>query len=525
MDRRPPLPPLAWPPYLWRRVLFPGGGPAAEAGRPGLALAALLILPALLLYPRLSFRLLEPDEGRYAQVPVEMLRRGDLLVPTLQGEPYLDKPPLFYWLVAASYALFGVGEASARLVPALATHGTILLTYLLGRRWLGERSAFRGALLLTLAPGFTAVARLLVMDGLLTFWATLALLAAFEAVRGERLRPGWWLTAALACGLGVLTKGPVAVVLLLPPLWLHRRLSGVGVKPSRRAWLIFGLVVLIVAMPWYVALCLRVPGFVRHFFWEHHVVRFLTPFTHEQGVFYYGPLLLAGLLPGSLLLWPFVKFLLSGDAATAGQRGPGLGFAVLAGGWVVLFFSLSACKLPTYVLPALPFLCLALGHFLAVGPWRGSRALPVGAAVSFVLLAAVQNVAVPAYAAWRSPMVRPDVLERLCGDGEVVVCYPRPVDSVAFYLGRSDLKNYRSKEIEELRDLVRSRPRTVILCTHRSSLKGLRQLLPPEVRVTQAAHLGLTDVPGLPPRWGRSLARLLGETALGLSDVAVVERR
>jgi hypothetical protein len=242
-------------------------------------------------------------------------------------------------------------------------------------------------------------------------------------------------------------------------------------------------------------------------------------------VFYYGPLLLVGLLPGSLLLWPFLKFLLSGAAEAARERGPGLGFALLAGGWVVLFFSLSSCKLPTYVLPAMPFLCLALGHFLAVGPWRASRAVPVGAAVSFVLLAAVQNVAVPWYAGWRSPMVRPDELARLCGDGEVVVCYPRPVDSVAFYLGRSDLKNYRSKDIEELRELVRSRPRTVILCTHRSSLKGLKQLLPPEVQVTQATHLGLCDVPGLPPSWGRSLARLLGETALGLSDVAVVERR
>jgi len=128
---------------------------------------------------------------------------------------------------------------------------------------------------------------------------------------------------------------------------------------------------------------------------------------------------------------------------------------------------------------------------------------------------------VPWYAAYRSPMARSAELAALCGDRDTrVVCYPRPVDSVAFYLRRDDLHNYPSKDIEQLRTLVRGRRRTVILCTHRSSLKALRQLLPPEVRVTQALHLGLDDVHGVP-----ASHHDLGETALGLSDVAVVERR
>jgi 4-amino-4-deoxy-L-arabinose transferase-like glycosyltransferase len=524
MDRVPPNAPRslpAWLPLLWRGVLFPGAVPDDAAVRPR-ALLLLALLPALLLYPCLSFRLLEPDEGRYAEIPREMLARGDLVVPVLHGEPYLDKPPLFYWLVAGSYRLFGVSEASARLVPALAVHATILLVYLLGRRSLGGRAAFRAALLLTLAPGFVSVARLLVLDGLLTLWATLAVLAAFEAVRGGRFAWGWWLTATLACALGVLTKGPVAVVLLLPPLWLHRRLCG-GVGVPWRAWLLFAVVLLAVNVPWYAALCLRVPRFAYYFFWEHHVVRFLTPFAHEQGVFYYGPILLGGLLPGTLLLWPFAKFLLGHDAARL--RAPELGYVLLAGGWCVLFFTLSACKLPTYVLPALPMLALALGYFLAHGPWRRARALvPVGSA-AFLLLLAGHHVALPWYAAYRSPMAHPEELAALCADPETpVVCYPRPVDSVAFYLRRDDLRNYRSKEIEDLRTLVRTRPRTVVLCTHRSSLTGLRQLLPPEVRVNQALHLGLADIHGVPPRPMRSVKQALGETALGLSDVAVVER-
>src|SRR5262245_47151672 len=187
---------LAWLPYVWSHVLFPGRPPAAPAPRGALLL--LLLLPCALLYPCLAFHLFEPDEGRYAEIPREMLARGEWVVPVLQGEPYLDKPPLFYWLVMASYQAFGVHEWSARLVPALAVHGCILLTYLLGRRLVGGRAAFWGALLLAVAPGFVGVGRLLVLDGLLALFVWLAALAAFEALRGERLRRGWWLLAAAA---------------------------------------------------------------------------------------------------------------------------------------------------------------------------------------------------------------------------------------------------------------------------------------------------------------------------------------
>jgi 4-amino-4-deoxy-L-arabinose transferase-like glycosyltransferase len=516
----------AWLPFLWARVLFAGASPPLPGPCRPRALLLLVVLPAALLYPCLGFALFEPDESRYAEIPREMLQRGELVVPRLQGEPYLDKPPLLYWLVAAGYRLFGVSAASARLVPALALHGCVLLVYLLGRRSLGEHAAFRGALLLGLAPGFSSMGRLLLLDGLLTFWATLALFSAFEALRGRRLRWGWWLLAAAACGLGVLTKGPIALVLLLPPLGLYRWLTGQGVRPGRVAWGAFLLVLAGVALPWFVALSVRIPAFVSYFFWEQNVLRFLTPAEHVRGVWFYVPVLLMALLPGTLLVVPLVRFLLSGEPAVAARRPAELGFVLLAGGWCVLFFTLSACKLPTYILPALPPLALALGYFLAHGPWSRSRWLPAGAGLAFVLLALAHLVVVPRYAAYRSPLHRPEEVRRLCADpGQTVVCYPRPCDSVAFYLGRDDLRNYRSKDIEDLRRLVRTRPRTVILCTHRHSFRGLCQLLPPEMCVTRAVHLGLEDLPGV-PRWlMQPLARLMGETALGLCDLAVVERR
>jgi 4-amino-4-deoxy-L-arabinose transferase-like glycosyltransferase len=487
-----PLPrsPAACLPVLWSRVLFPGRvtGPA-RCRR--LSLLLLAVLPALLLYPCLSFYLFDPDEGRYAQIAAEMLARGDGFVPYLQGEPYLDKPPLLYWLVVGSYAVFGVHDWAARLVPALAVHACVLLTYLLGRRRVGERAALWGALALALAPGFMGMGRMLLHDGLLTLWVTLAFFAAWEALAGGRLRWGWWLTAAAACGLGVLTKGPVILLLVGPPLWLHRRLSGGGAPVGRLPLAAFAGVALAVALPWYAGVCLRLPDFARYFLWEHNVVRFLRPFDHKEPVWYYAPVLLLGLLPASLLLPALARFLLSGDPRVARRRAPEMGQLLLAGGWCFLFFSLSGSKLATYVLPAFPPLALALGVYVAGSRWRRSRWTVGAAAVGFLLLALAHHVGMPLVARQRSPLCRADAVLARCADRSVpVVCFPRPLDSVAFYAGRADFRSYRSKETPQLLEFLRGRRRTVVLFSHFHSLEHLRGLLPPELRMTGALQAG-----------------------------------
>src|SRR5262249_7540984 len=270
--------------------------------------------------------------------------------------------------------------------------------YLLGRRSLGERAAFWGALLAGLAPGLVSIGRLLVLDGLLTLWVTLGVLAAFEAVRGDRLRPGWWLLAAGACGLGVLAKGPAALLPLAPPLWLHRRLVGPSCRIGGGWLLAFLLVLLAVALPWYVAICLRLPGFARHFLWQHNVVRFLAPFDHLRPIWFYAPILLIGLLPGTLLALPFGRFLVSGESDACRRRCPALGFMLLAGGWCVLFFSLSGCKLPTYVMPAFPPLALALGYYLAGSRWQQTVWPRAAGITTFLLLGIGHNFVLPWYA-------------------------------------------------------------------------------------------------------------------------------
>jgi 4-amino-4-deoxy-L-arabinose transferase-like glycosyltransferase len=521
------LPPslIAWIPQLWTRALFPGKAVVDSSARL-LSVLMLLAVPGVLLYPCLSFNLFEPDEGRYAEIAREMLARGEWVVPYLQGEPYLDKPPLLYWLTMASFRVFGVRDWSARLAPALAIHATIFAVYWIGKRSVGERAAFWGALLLGLAPGFVSMGRLLLLDGLLTCFTTVAVLAAFEALRRERFRWDWWLLSAMAGGLGVLTKGPIALVLLAPPLMIQRWLTQSQKKTTRLGLAVYGGIILALLTPWHLAVGLRVPEFFTYFFWHHNVLRFLTPFDHQEPIWFYAPIVLGGLLPGTLLLPGFIRFLLSGEEQAAQRRTLEFGFFLLAGGWCLLFFTLSGSKLPTYVLPAFPLLALAFGTYLVgsqIVETRWPRRIVIG---SMALLAAGHFLLVPWYARYRSPVGRLDLVARYCADENVpVICYPRECDSVSFYLGRDDLRGFRSHDIEALRQTLRDQPRTVVLCTHRHSLRGLREALPPELQLVDETHFGLGQASGLPEWLDRKLAGMVGETALGLCDAAIVERR
>jgi len=398
------------------------------------------------------------------------------------------------------------------------------------------------ALLLGVAPGFVSVARLLLLDGLLVLCVTASVMCGFEAVRTGRLKHGWWVAAALASGFGFLTKGPISEVLLFVPLWafgfLSRNLTpnplpceGRGLSPSPLRggvgegfrlvrWfhyaLFFGIVIA-VNVPWYVAMYFREPAFLKHFFWEHNVLRFLQPFDHLQPVWYYAPLLLAGLLPGTILFVAYFRNLLS----HADESRPSLagGFWLLAGGWCVFFFSCSGSKLPTYILPAYPFLCLALGEFIARTKWNRALSTRVMVAAMAGVLLFVHHVGLPWYARERSPFGRPELVVRFVEDREtVVVTYPRNCDSVAFYSGRSDFDQVRTRETNQLMVDCHHRPRTVILFTHKDSLAGFRNTLPPSLEIVETTSLKRTFD-------SSALNKVFGSTPWGLCDVAVVVPR
>jgi 4-amino-4-deoxy-L-arabinose transferase-like glycosyltransferase len=250
----------------------------------------------------------------------------------------------------------------------------------------------------------------------------------------------------------------------------------------------------------------------------------MDPFDHQEPIWFYGPLLLWALLPGTLLLVPLLRYL-GGDRA-ADRRTPALGFWLLAGLWCVGFFSLSGCKLPTYILPALPPLALAVGHFLAHAPRQRPRLVAALFGCALAVQALTHYVVVPWYARYRSPLEHWEQVERLCADPQTrVVCFPRAAHSVAFYLQREDLPNYRSKDVHLLRKELAERPRTVVLFTHRHSLQGFRNTLPAGLKVTEHCHFGLAPLPWLPASVRGRAVQGLGKTALGLCDLAVIERR
>jgi 4-amino-4-deoxy-L-arabinose transferase-like glycosyltransferase len=424
-----------------------------------------------------------------------------------------------YWLVMASYSIFGVHDWAARIPPALAIHATILSLYLIGRRSLGERSAFWGALLLSVTPGFITMGRLLILDGLLAACVTLAVLAAFEAVRGASINRGWWLLAAAAVGLGVLTKGPVAIILVAIPIWLHRRLTGTGCRIGWRNLAVALGVVLAFNLPWYLAIGLREPRFLRYFLWEHNVVRFVQPFDHIRPVWFYIPILIGGMLPASLLGVGFVRFLLSSSAERSRQRTSEMGFFLLAGGWCVFFFSMSGSKLPTYILPAFPLLMLAIGGYLAFQSRLLIRCGIVLAGLGLITTAQLHYRWIPWYAKVRSPMGEAERVAKYCADPtQPILCFPRSCDSVAFYLKRDDLRAARSKDSREVIAMLEENPRTVVLFTHRHSLEAMRFVLPPHLKVTKFESFRREK------QHGALFDALATETPWGLCDLAVVEK-
>jgi 4-amino-4-deoxy-L-arabinose transferase-like glycosyltransferase len=357
-------------PFWWSNVAFRAPARINERRAGLIELALVLTVAALLFFCRLHTPLLEPEEGRYAEIPRQMLARGDWLVPTLNGSPYLDKPPMLYWAVMSSYSLFGVHDWSARLVPGFAGLLTVAIAWMWARRIAGRRAALLGAILLCLSPGFIYYGRMLTMNGLLALFVTATLATGHAAMFAARRRTALWLLAGVFCGLGLLTKGPVALALTQPPLFILMRVrwfrpaSSAIARPTLTAWCVFLASAILVAAPWYGAIMMRYPEFAGYFFWFHNVVRFAQPFDHQGPPWEYIPGLLLGLLPWALLLVPLVRdFLRRGNAAQL-SRPVALGFLLLTAAWALLFFSMAGSKRPVYLVPVFPPLALAFGCYL-----------------------------------------------------------------------------------------------------------------------------------------------------------------
>jgi len=341
--------------------------------RPLAAPTWLVLLAAVALGWQLGrHHLLDPDEGRNAEVAREMAQSNDYLVPRLDGLPYLDKPIVYFAAAAGAMELLGPTETAARLPAYLATLATLaLLAWFAGRRWgLAAGAIAALAYATTVLP--LAYARTAIFDSTLTLCTTAAILWFAE----DRPAAAW---AAMA--VGALTKGPVALAVPLLALVPHAALAGLSV---RRLFPWRGLALFAaIALPWCIAVSLREPDFPRYVFVRETFERVTTRAFHRAApLWYYLPI-----FPIAAFPWiaPALARVRHAGAAWRARRDPEAAEPLLFACWVLvplLFFTLNQSKLPQYVLPLVPAVALAATRNLVVhGAATGARGYAAVAAV------------------------------------------------------------------------------------------------------------------------------------------------
>ena len=340
----------------------------AHTARAKVILAAVLFAAAW--FTGLGYRdLFQTDEGRYAEIPREMLATGDWVTPRLDGLKYFEKPPLQYWATAAVYAVAGESNATSRLWTALTGFLGLLMTAFAAWRLFGTGAAWGAAAFLGGSVYYAIMGHFNTLDMGVSFFMCASLfgfLLAMEAGE-ERVRRRWMYLAWAAAAFATLSKGLEAVVLpgavfvlyvLITRQWYRfRQLHVYGGVP----------IYLVIAAPWFVLVSLRNPEFPQFFFIHEHFERFLTTIHHRyEPWWYFIPILLFGLLC-------FLPQSLRAAAGLVRQREyrgePGrfnsVLFLWLWCGFIFLFFSLSDSKLGSYILPIFPALALLTGREIA----------------------------------------------------------------------------------------------------------------------------------------------------------------
>ncbi len=331
---------------------------------------ALAVFIVILWFATLAARpLFNTDEGRYAEIPREMLADGDWVIPHLNGLAYIEKPPLQYWATALSLKVFGINEFAARLYTALCALLTLIVIFITAGELWDRQTAVRAVAVLGGMLLFLVMGQLLTLDMSLTFYMTLGM-GAFLLAQQSALSLRWMLLAWTAIGLGVLTKGVVAAAIPAAVLVLYSGMAR-DFSPWRRLHWLPGLCLfLLITVPWHWLAAGRLADFLEFFFVHEHLSRFLTPSADRQEAWwFFGAVFLTGSMPWTL---PALRVLVLGwvkvkadepIASASASRLPDFNAPLFLWVWVVFvlgFFSLSDSKLIPYVLPAMPALALLI---------------------------------------------------------------------------------------------------------------------------------------------------------------------
>jgi 4-amino-4-deoxy-L-arabinose transferase-like glycosyltransferase len=325
----------------------------------------LLVVVAILWFFGLSARhLADPDEGRYAEIPLRMLLTGDWITPRLNGLKYFEKPPLQYWMTAVAYILFGTSEVASRLWTSLTGFLAVIATCYAGARLFSLRVGIHAGLILISSNLFFLSGMINTLDMGVSCFLTIAL-AGFLCAQRDEATPrqttyGMWLAWG-SIALAILSKGLIGLVLpggvLLCYSLIHR-----DWRLWTRLQLTSGIaLVIVIAAPWFILTARANPEFLHFFFIHEHVDRF-TSAVHGRfhPWYYYVPVVVIGLCPWLLLL----PIALRKAWTTRGlpQRFRPERFLVIWIAVIYLFFSISNSKLPFYLVPILPPIALLMAH-------------------------------------------------------------------------------------------------------------------------------------------------------------------
>jgi 4-amino-4-deoxy-L-arabinose transferase-like glycosyltransferase len=322
----------------------------------------------LFFYGAGEFGLIGADEPRYAQVAREMLDRHDFITPTLGGNPWLEKPPLYYWQAMLAYSLFGVSDVAARIPSAIDATLLVILVYLFFRRF-RPGVEVDAALITASCAGIIGYARAASMDMPLAASFGIGMLAWWAWRESEKRI---YLSLFYACmGLGMLAKGPVAPFLAAAIVVLFAVATRELRLVLRTLWLPGILLFCAIALPWYFAVQLRNPQFFREFILEHNLARFSSDlYHHRQPFWYYLPVTVLAMVPWivfvSVALFERIRIWWM-ERKSALKPDLEFQFGLFACCWLVVpvtFFSLSQSKLPGYILPAVPAGAILLADYL-----------------------------------------------------------------------------------------------------------------------------------------------------------------
>jgi 4-amino-4-deoxy-L-arabinose transferase-like glycosyltransferase len=318
----------------------------------------LLALGLLLFAPKLGMPLLDPDEGLYADIAQEMLARGDWVIPHINGLPYLEKPPLYFWLTALTFTLFGPSEWAARLWSAVSALGTVLLTWRIGRRLYGASAGLLAGVAVATVVGNALYVRRASTDQLFIFCLTLAIYGFLR----DAERPDWgrarFLLFYVGAALAVLAKGFIGVV--FPVLIVGLALVTVRRLRWRELNLVRGAAVFAaIAVPWHALVAWRSPALFNFYVVDNHLLRFLDARRYvEDDVPSSTP---AFLIASFLWAFPWSVFAL---ARPEPDRSPRARWRPIVAIWLVVVvgvFALSRFKHEYYALPAFPALAVLVG--------------------------------------------------------------------------------------------------------------------------------------------------------------------